>query len=243
MLKIFFCLYLGIALMTGVGAVGADMVILKSGEMFQTTRAWKQNGMVSYYKDGQVVHVDEKEVDRLIQSPAPVKNRLPFEDRPAADPPLLIDAPAADQPRASPSPTGDLTGHLDLRWGQPIAQFEGLAHVGTDPAYGGVQQYSRKKHKQRFGRARVDNIFYGFWQGGLYTILVETSNFVDFMALKAEAFRRYGQVKQEGDHEEKYRWRDGGTDRLLAYDADSDTGYLWMRSKALHENVKASYPE
>ena len=34
-------------------------------------------------------------------------------------------------------------------------------------------------------------------------------------------------------------------DELTAagYDFDSDTGYLWMRSRALHEQVKASYPE
>lgn len=113
----------------------------------------------------------------------------------------------------------------------------------TDPAYGGVQQYAPKERTEHFGRARVDKIFYGFWQEGLYTILVETSNFVDFMDLKAKAFRRYGQVRQEGDHTEKYRWRDKGTDRPLAYDTDSGTGYLWMRSQALHEKVEARYPK
>jgi hypothetical protein len=95
----------------------------------------------------------------------------------------------------------------------------------------------------RFGRASVDNIFYGFWHGGLYTILVETSNFLDFMALKAEAFRRYGEVRPEGDQEERYRWTGKGSDRLLAYDYQSDTGYLWMRSQSLHEKVKVRYPE
>ncbi|MBR9985699.1 MAG: hypothetical protein KFF68_07310, partial [Desulfosarcina sp.] len=63
--------------MTDVGPAVADVVILRSGEMFQTRRAWNENGTVNYY-----------------------------------------------------------------------------------------------------------NIFYGFWQGGLYTILIETSNFVDFMELK-----------------------------------------------------------
>jgi hypothetical protein len=236
-------LLLGIVLMTGVCTVGADMVILKSGEMFQTPRAWKQNGVVIFYEDGQLVRIPEKEVDRLIQSPAPVKKPYPSERRPTADPPASSEAPAAGQPTPSTLPTGDLAGHLDLQWGQPLAQFEGLVLVGTDPAYGGVQQYSPKKRIKRFGRARVDNIFYGFWQGWLYTILVETSNYVDFMELRAEAFRRFGQFRQEEDHEEKYRWRGKGTDRLLAYDFDSDTGYLWMRSQALHEKVKERYPE
>ena len=234
---------LGITLLTGAGPVGADMVILRSGEMFQTPSAWKENGTINYYKDGQLVRVNEKEVDRLIQSPAPIEDQAPSEQRPAADLTPPSDIPAAGHPLPHPPGISDDPGYLDLRWGQPLSQFEGLALVGTDPAYGGVKQYSHIQRKKRFGRAGVDNIFYGFWQGGLYTILVETSNFVDFMELKAEVFRRYGEGGQEGDHEEKYRWSGKGCDRLLSYDFDSDTGYLWMRSQALHEKVRARYPE
>ncbi len=189
------------------------------------------------------MRVNEKEVDRLIQSLSPVEDKPPSEQRPAADHALPSDIPAADQSRLPPSPTGDDGGYLDLKWGQPLSQFEGLALVGTDPAYGGVQQYSQAPRKTRFGRARVDNIFYGFWQGRLYTILIETGNFLDFLDLKAEVFRRYGEGQREGDHEEKYRWSGKGSDRMLRYDYDSDTGYLWMRSKALHEKVRARYPD
>ncbi len=227
----------------GAGPVGADMVILRSGEMFQTPRAWEENGAVNYYRDGRVVRVDEKEVDRLIQSPLPVGDKPSSEQPPVADltPPSGI--PAAGLPLSPPSPTGDDSGYLGLKWGQPLSQFEGLELAGTDPAYGGVQQYSHAQRKRRFGRARVDNIFYGFWQDGLYTILVETSNYLDYLDLKAEVFRRYGECRQESDHEEKCRWSGQGTDRLLSYDYDTDTGYLWMRSQALHEKVKARYPE
>ena len=234
---------LGLAMMTGADSVGADMVILRSGEMFQTPRAWKENGIVNYYKDGRVVRVDAKEVDRLIQLPAPVEDKPPSVQRPAADPAPSSDFPTAGLPPSSPVPTGDDSGHLGLKWGQPLSQFEGLALVGTDPAYGGVQQYSQAQQKSRFGRASVDNIFYGFWQGRLYTILVETSNYLDFMDLKAEAFRRYGEGRQDGDREETYRWSGQGSDRLLSYDYNADTGYLWMRSQALHQKVDARYPE
>jgi hypothetical protein len=241
--RIIFYVLLVVAVSTGVGTLGADMVILKSGEMFQTPRAWKENGMVHYYKDGRVVRVDEKAVDRLIQSAQPAKDQPSAEHRPATGPPSPSEAPAIGRSIPPPLPTGDSVGYLDLRWGQPLSQIEGLALVETDPAYGGVQQYASTKRQKRFGRASVDNIFYGFWQGGLYTILVETSTFLDFMDLKAEAFRRYGEVRQAGDHREKYRWTAKGSDRLLAYDSDSDTGFLWMRSQALHEKVKARFPE
>ena len=234
---------LGMTLLTGAGQAGADMVILRSGEIFQTPSAWKENGTVNYYKDGQLVRVDEKEVERLIQSPASVDDKPPSEQRPAADLIPPSDIPGLSHPLPHSLATSDDPGYLDLIWGQPFSQFEGLALVGTDPAYGGVQQYSHVQPKKRFGRAGVDNIFYGFWQGELYTILVETSNFLDFMELKAEVFRRYGEGGQEGDREEKYRWSGKGSDRLLSYDFDSNTGYLWMRSQVLHEKVRAHYPE
>jgi hypothetical protein len=231
----FLTVLLGVALLTGIGTVDADMVILKSGEMFPTPKAWRDNGTVNYYQDGQVVRVDETAVERLIHSPATIEDQPPPVQRPADVSPSL-------PPHDLPPPTGDMCGYLDLKWGQPVSQIEGLALVGVDPAYGGVQQYALAQRQKRFGRARVDNIFYGFWQGGLYTLLVETSNFIDFMDLKAEAFRRYGEGSQVSDHEEKYRWTGKGADRLLAYDFDSDTGYLWMRSQVLHEKVKVRYP-
>ena len=224
--------------MTVAGTVSADMVILKTGEMFQTQRAWKENGVVKYYENGRVVHIDANAVERLVRSAAPIEAEPPSVQRPAADPPASTGA-APLQPLS----TIDAAGYLDLRWGQPFSQFAGLQSVATDPAYGGVQQYTQNQSSIRFGRARVDDIIYGFWQGGLYTIIVWTSNFLDFEDLKAEAFRRFGEGIQNRDDVEKCFWTDKVTDRMLSYSYETDTGYLWMRSRALHEQVKARYPD
>jgi hypothetical protein len=89
----------------------------------------------------------------------------------------------------------------------------------------------------------VDNIVFGFWKNQLYTILVEVSNYMDFIDLKAEAFRRYGETNPVAGQPDKYRWRGGGTDRQLAYDHQSDAGYMWMRSHKLHAKIKEQYPE
>ena len=238
-----FNILVAIVLVTGVGTVDADMVILKSGEMFQTQRAWKENGVIKYYKNSQVVHVDESEVERLIQSPLPVEDQPPPVHGPATDPPSPSANSTSGQTLPLPLPVGDDTGYLDLRWGQPFSQFEGLTLVGTDPAYGGVQQYTKKQREKRFGRASVDDIVYGFWQGGLYTIIVRTSNFLDFRDLKAEAFRRFGEGIQNRDNVEKYYWMDKGADRMLSYHYATDAGYLWMRSRDLHEKVRPRYPD
>lgn len=232
----------------GVGPVDADMVILKSGEMFQTSKAWEENGVVSYYRDGRVVRVDAQAVERLIHSQTSTKPPPPPPPKPPApqSPPSPSAPPDIGIPDRLPGfqpSAGCDAGYLGLKWGQPPSQIDGLVFLETDPAYGGVRQYIWPKAKMRFGRARVDNIYYGFWQDGLYTILIEVSNSLDFLDLKAEAFRRYGERDSQDGHKEKYRWTNGGTDRLLVYDYESGTGHLWMRSQALHAKVKARYPE
>ena len=226
-------------LVLGARDSGADMVILKTGEMFQTRKAWKENGYVMYYREGRVVRVSEQAVERVIHSAAPEGERPPAIDR------RKEEAPATGSPSiAPPTPqSADQTGHLGLVWGQSPTTIDGLTLTDTDPAYGGVELYTRNQRVQRFGRAQVDAVFYGFCQGGLYTILFEVSNYLDFTDLKAEAFRRYGVGTPDGGVDEKYRWRDGAADRLLAYDDAAGTGYLWMRSREIHEKVRLRYPE
>lgn len=229
--------------MTSSGKSVADMVILKTGEMFQTRKAWKENGVVSYYRNGRLVRVDEREVERLIQSASPPEAPPPANDPAAVEPPSPSRGDWNGLPLPQAMPAGDEAGHLGLKWGQAPSQIEGLNPVGVDPAYGGVELFTKSQRDPRFGRASVDNIFFGFWQGELYTIVVEVSNYLDFTDLKAESFRRYGAREHEGDSLEKYRWSEPASDRLLSFDDNTDTGYLWMRSRAVHEAVRARYPE
>ncbi len=239
-------------ILLSAAAIGdADTVILKSGEMFQTRKAWKEDGIVLFYRNGKVVRVGEDDVERLIQkhitkndttstkAPASKKNASPLKG--GVD--LPLPGAMGSTPGAVGKTTGGDIGYLDLKWNLSPAEIDGLTAVGTDSAYGGVKQFSKKQRSPRFGRARVEDIVYGFWQGGLYTITVWTGNFLDFRELKAEAIRRFGPAIQNRKDVEKYIWTDRHTDRMLAYDFDTDVGYLWMRSKAVHRKVKGRYPD
>jgi hypothetical protein len=228
----FIGLLIFLVLAAGIGRLHADMVILKSGEMFQTPKAWKEGDVVRYYKNGRVVGVDASEVERLIHSPETQERSHPTDKQ-----------PAAGQRSSQPGQTEGEVGYLGLRWGQAPATINGLVHVATDPAYGGVAQYSRERRHPHFGRAGVDHIYFGFWHGALYTVLVEVSNFLDFEDLKAEAFRRFGKGTPIGDDQEHYFWSDAASDRLLSYDDKTRTGYLWMRSRVVQARVKARYPK
>ncbi len=214
----------------------ADMVILRSGEMFQTSKAWRQDGSVYFYRNGAVVQYPERDVERVVESKTPPMEKTAPPKRPT------LPTPAPHSSSLPPIQGGD-TGYLGLKWGQSPSQTKGLTQAGTDPAYGGIQFYTIKKNTKRFGRASVDTIFLGFWRDGLYTILAEVSNYLDFTDLKSEAFHRYGPGGKNGSDRERYRWSDSVSDKLLVYDDDTGTGYLWMRSHALHEKVRIHYPD
>ena len=235
-------IFLSVLLLTAV-PVAADIVILKSGEMFQTRQAWRENGQVYYYHNGQLVHVAENQVERLVSSSGPPPATQKNTNGPAnVHPAPTVDTSRHREPSGVPATTGS-SGFLGLRWGQPVSAFKSLKLVETDPAYGGVEQYITSSREPRFGRASVDNVYYGFWRGSLYTILIEVSNYLDFEDLRSEAFRRYGKGEQPVPGLERFRWQDRDTDRMLSYDNKADTGYLWMRSRAIHAKVGALYPE
>lgn len=239
-----YCL-LSIVLLLSTGSAAADVLILKSGEMFETRKAWEEGGVVHYFRNNREVRVDASQVERLIHAPLPVKPAAPQ----APEPPAPVRSSPFSPPVAGPGPPAlpsdaGTTGFVELKWGSPPSQRDGLKLVETDPAYGGVEQYVHQPRTDHFGRASVDNVYYGFWKGGLYTILVEVSNYLDFSALKAEAFRRYGEGQREAASVDRYRWRDDPTtDRFLSFDGKTKTGYLWMRSKVLQKKVSALYPE
>lgn len=243
MIKPIASLLFGMAWMAAAGAVHGDVVILKSGEMLHTRKAWTQGGQVHLYQNERIVRFDLDDVERVVEETVPY-------DRGSTDGRPTPDASSHHHPhgvRAAPpnvaEPAGD-TGYRGFQWGMPPAQIKGRgwAPMGSDPAYGGVEEVVLVENGKRFGSARVDRIRLGFWQDGLYTIVVEVSNFLDFRALKTEAFRRYGKGLQRQANTETFHWIDTVADRLLVYDVDTDAGYLWMRSRLLHSRVEAAYP-
>jgi hypothetical protein len=232
----------GLLILTAVPSA-ADIVILKSGELFQTRKAWRENGQVHYYRNGQLVHVPDDAVERLVHDNTVPESPGPGRSQSAGGLPPANDNGLPSQSPSRPSASQGDSGFRGLQWGQPVSAFTDLHLVETDPAYGGVQQYVQPSWPPRFGRASVDNIYYGFWQGSLYTILIEVSNYLDYEELRAEAFRRYGKGQMPIPEMERYRWTDGHTDRMLSYDDKTKTGYLWMRSRAIHVRVSEMYPD
>ncbi len=154
---------LAVVLQATVTTARADRVILKSGEMFQTRKAWREDGSVYFYHNGKVVRYPEGQVERMIGSAPPAIDKPETPDSPST---IFKERSAPPEPQKSPPvmTSGGNVGYLGLKWQQPVAQVKGASPAGSDPAYGGVKLYSL--NTRRFGRASVDGVFFGILAGG-----------------------------------------------------------------------------
>lgn len=123
------------------------------------------------------------------------------------------------------------TGFRSLYWGMPRNEIPALLFVGTDPALGGINQFVVPDEHLRFGKATVDRIVYGFRTGKLVAITFWVSGSEAYNDLKKEVFEKIGEGYRNADGLERYIWHGGPTDRLLEFDAEKNTGLLWLRGR------------
>ncbi|MCP4745312.1 MAG: hypothetical protein GY874_04095 [Desulfobacteraceae bacterium] len=129
------------------------------------------------------------------------------------------------------------TGLKDLTWQMPPEQIPGLVFIKKDSDYQGIDQYHRPDDPLSLGRARLDGIVYGFWRNKLFSIMFWTEGPYAYRLLKKSVFDHYGQGVQANSGEERYIWRSQDTDRMLQFDSKLNTGFFWMRSRILDDQI------
>lgn len=261
-------------------AAMADTVILKSGDRFQTKKAWEAQGKVKFYMQGLVVSVPIADVSQIVHaetgtartiSPPPLTTQSatpakPKQSQRQSTPRPVVAPPSKPQPQApdqkqTPSPMiqehsttiaesswqspgsgkDDKIDFRNLQWGMRPHEIGGIKKQGTDPAYGGVDEYYNPDDPLHIGRADLDGVVYGFWKNQLYTITMWTIGRKGYEKLRSEAFKRYGTGLQKNAETERYIWFGKTTDKLLTYDNETNAGILWMRSHKLDRQVKHLY--
>ncbi|MBI5550186.1 MAG: hypothetical protein HY911_01675 [Desulfobacterales bacterium] len=170
-------------------------------------------------------------------SPAPTRSpRLPWS----------MDEGA--RPQASPSPSlpprrvVQGTGLAQATWGMPPGELQGLKKIKTDPLYGGIDQYWLPDQRLQFGEALLDGWLYNFWQDRLYSIIMWADGRIGYERLKGEIFAHYGQGVRRRPEVERFVWDDGLSQRMLEFDAKSQSGIFVMRSSEVDQQIKARYP-
>lgn len=237
----------------------ADEVIMTTGDRFTSSKVWEEDGKVLFDMQGLIVKVNKKEVAAVIHGPhaSDPSVALPGQPVPGGQgsaPPALNPQAAdksvepmksADPDRQShhPKPKVRGIGFDGLAWQMHPRQIAGIAKLGTDPSYGGIDQYWRPDGNLTLGDVLLDGLVFGFWQNRLYTILVWVDGKPAYNRLQRTVFDRYGSGRKNEKGLERYIWIDDTTDRMLEFDEKRNTGIFWMRSRDLDLRVKQFYPE
>lgn len=250
--------------------VQADEVILTSGEKFTSSKVWEENGKIRFNMHGLIVSVDPSDVADIIRAdgaPSPTRSVQPQPQAPSAPveplpeqpiaatpPPQKIEPPPAPEPSTpqtaslpdTPAPLKSKrsgTGLSGIAWSMSPGQLTGLEKIKKEPVFGGIDQYWRPNEPMQLGNALLDGKVYGFWRNRLYSIVMWTEGRIGYERLRTEVFSRYGRGRKNAKGLERYVWLDDTTDHLLEFDDQLNTGFFWMRSRALDAQIKKLYPD
>jgi hypothetical protein len=252
------CLMIWAAIPFVRGSV-ADEVILTTGERFTSSKVWEENGKILFDMQGLIVTVNKRDVAAVVRGTQrddlsgavpdkPLsgrhKNTSPApKPLPAGEPAFPGTSPGTMAQNHGRRPKVQGIGLDGLAWQMHPRDITGIAKLGTDPSYGGVDQYWRPDTNLTFGDVLLDGLVFGFWRNRLYTIIIWVNGKPAYARLQRTVFERYGSGRKNEKGLERYIWMDDTTDRMLEFDQQRNTGIFWMRSRGLDVQVKQLYPE
>lgn len=252
-----------------VQPAGADTIVLHSGEKFTSQMVWEEGQKIRFNMQGLLVSVHKSEIAAVLDEDgaprffgaatpaepvsAPAQTAPPKVDdaAPAAPPaqPQQASAGASDQNQTPPPSRPDDapprisgTGLKGILWQMQPEKIGELVFSKSDPDYGGIDYYYRPDDPMQLDQARLDGVNYGFWRNRLYAIVFWVQGPPGYRELKEVIFKHYGTGTRSATGMERYIWRCEDTDRMLEFDKSLNTGFFWMRSRALDQQIKALYP-
>jgi hypothetical protein len=133
----------------------------------------------------------------------------------------------------------DPSGFRDMAWGTDIKTLSDMEFLKDEDV---LKVYVKKNDKLAIGDVPLKAIYYKFFKGKLYEVVIETNGFKNYLDLKQLCFEKYGKGKEEIEtdkylKQEYYYWSGEKTSIRLSYLKASfitkDTVKLTLRSNKL----------
>jgi len=128
-------------------------------------------------------------------------------------------------------------GFRDITWGSDIKDLKDMEFVRLDPKTG-IKLYQKKKDNLMIGNAKLDAIYYGFYNDKFYVVIAQTLFFTDFEELKKACFEYFGKGEQPRLYYDEYFWDGERVKISLVYDRYAINGTLMIVSKELEKYIK-----
>ena len=141
-------------------------------------------------------------------------------------------------PVRSSKPYPEQTGFRDIKWGTEISALTGMEKVEQEKSSNNdLVLYTRKGDTLAIGKAKLKNIFYGFWMGNFESVWIDFEGDDNFETLKNELFEQFGKVRESV--KEFYAWGGKDTEMSLSYSKDRHNGILSIDSRKISEERRA----
>ncbi len=242
----------------------ADVVVLKTGKNLEVEKVWRENDQVWLILNGMRAKIPASKVKRIESRsnpkpgvpPTPKVERRDLKPKPVSTPPDTVRRqPAhAAQTASAPNASGlnpdkaNVDNKLifpdknlgSLKWGTQLYALKGLEKIKDAEEPDDVVEYRQKRTNLKLGQAALSSIDYAFWRDRLYMLTIRTRGHIDYLALRSEVFRQFGQGRRADQASERYLWTEAPNDMLLQYSADDEQGLLWLRSCEIDRQYKLS---
>lgn len=110
-------------------------------------------------------------------------------------------------------------GFRDLQFGASLGEVKGLVKMGKDS---GFDVYTRSTDKKAIGAAALSKIAYGFIEGKLAAVLIESKGKANADALLKTLQAAYGDGDQPNEFLQEFRWV--GSRVLMTFKANMFSG-------------------
>lgn len=109
-------------------------------------------------------------------------------------------------------------GYGGIVWGTDISALKGMKAAGGRPDSPDTKIYIRGGDMLRFGGVDLKGIEYEFFKGKFLSVTLKVKDLAHYIALKNEAFEKYGHGKELHPAAERYFW-DGATSQIYLISA------------------------
>ncbi len=222
----------------------ADIIILKTGEKFETLKVWEENNKIKYFMQGQIICVKKKDVEKVIKS-SPSKAFQPKKKSIKERFTQALKNEKSDSPqnrqyfqKQSSNDQSSMLGIWGLNWDLKPGDIQDIKKTRVNPDYGGIDEYCPQQENLHLGQAPLDGAVFGFRQEKFYTLILWTFGDDNYHLLRKEVFNIFGPGAQRDKTVERYVWYNDFSDRLLEYNSKTKTALFWLRSHKLDQEIK-----
>ena len=108
-------------------------------------------------------------------------------------------------------------GFRGIKWGTDLSTLSDMSKFAGDIKDGLL--YERKNDTLTVGDATLTGIYYGFYDGKFFSVMMTFNNSSNFSKIKETLFQKYGDIEKLNPYIDKYKW--SGVDVVIGLDYSS----------------------